>query len=72
MATRYQLVARDPAALRRLTIGFAHGWDETTAPDALARYVAQAAATLAREWPRKYGTPFPSHRMEWHVEPTTN
>jgi hypothetical protein len=68
MPDRFQLVGRDPLTYRRKTIGFAGGWDETTSPDILAVYIAQAAATLAREWTRRYNAPFPSRRMEWTVE----
>lgn len=61
------LVARDPRTYRRRSLTMSRAAD-TANPDLWASLIAHTADTIAREWVRHYGVPFPYNTAVWTVE----
>lgn len=63
---RRVLVAVDRVAYRRYGIGLTYAVDEVN-PELFGALIAETAWTIAREWTRRYGSPFPWSRIDWRV-----
>jgi hypothetical protein len=66
--SRSALVARDPRTYRRFALVLALGWDHTSDPVELARYLGNLTVNIARAWLRRYGSPLPMRRVEWSID----
>lgn len=66
-ATPYALVAVDRGAYRRYSLGLSRAVEVENAP-LWGALIAEAAHTIAREWTRRYGVPFPTGRVDWRIE----
>lgn len=63
---RLNLVAVDRARYRRYSHGLTYAVEDVN-PELAAAIIAEAAWTIAREWTRRYGVPFPWDRIDWRI-----
>lgn len=65
---RRRLVAVDRLTLHRYALGLSAGASLETNPVLGGAIVAEAAWTIAREWPHRWGLPLHWDRIDWRVE----
>lgn len=68
--TRPVLVAFDPITFQSYRVGLSASVAELDDPGMVAAMIGSAAATVGREWSRRFGF-WPQHRIAWRVRTET-